>query len=500
MEQLLKPSKRAQKAADGPPQQNADQDEKAQHIVGELELRGTNYRLERPDRAGACGDWTGVAAQAGDIDSLQPTPGYLPMQKIHQKGIRGQCSPELDLPAVFVSSQCPHVENGVRLSTPQAKTQHQQSGCQAADGRFPHNQPMGTMEAAPSAPPPVWIPGPGSSPQRRRQTRVDLLHPRWNTRQRGRSRSHTRRRYWEFLCPPPYRSCRRWPLLIYQLVGKALAPLDGLTRQIRERTAEDLARPLELPDSGDEVAELARAFNPMSWRLNQAFVLQKNFSHKAAHEFRAPLAILKARIGLFRKKQDFQPQATLKFLGILESEADRLSAVVGSLLELTNLERMDRSETFTAAELLQTVSEELIPQAEARQVTLVVNVSSGSLVGNRELLHRAVFNLAENAVKYGPEGGIVNIVARHRDDWIRISVEDQGPRIPEYLRQRIFEPFFRVDAARSRQQGGAGLGLALVRAIAEAHGGLAYVRESGMGGNCFVLELPYPGGRVTSPP
>ena len=97
----------------------------------------------------------------------------------------------------------------------------------------------------------------------------------------------------------PYRSCRRWPLLIYRLVGKALAPLDGLTRQIRERTAEDLARPLELPDSGDEVAELARAFNQMSWRLNQAFVLQKNFSHNAAHEFRAPLAILKARIGLF---------------------------------------------------------------------------------------------------------------------------------------------------------------------------------------------------------
>lgn len=288
--------------------------------------------------------------------------------------------------------------------------------------------------------------------------------------------------------------------LIYRLVGKALAPLDRLAAQIRVRTAEELDRPLAVPDSGDEVAELARAFNPMSWRLNQAFVLQKNFSHNAAHEFRAPLAILKARIGLFRKKQDFQPQATLKFLGILESEADRLSAVVGSLLELTNLERMDRSETFTAAELLQTVSEELIPQAEARQVTLVVNVSSGSLVGNRELLHRAVFNLAENAVKYGPEGGIVNIVARHRDDWIRISVEDQGPRIPEYLRQRIFEPFFRVDAARSRQQGGAGLGLALVRAIAEAHGGLAYVRESGMGGNCFVLELPYPGGRVTSPP
>ena len=127
--------------------------------------------------------------------------------------------------------------------------------------------------------------------------------------------------------------------LIYWLVGKALAPLDTLARQIRERTAADLAQPVEIPDSGDEVAALALAFNQMSQRLNQVFVMQKNFSRNAAHEFRTPLAVLKTRIGLFRKKQDFHPQATLELLQIVEGEVDRLSAMVGGLLELTNLER-----------------------------------------------------------------------------------------------------------------------------------------------------------------
>ena len=109
-------------------------------------------------------------------------------------------------------------------------------------------------------------------------------------------------------------------VLIYRLVGRALAPLDSLTAQIRERTAEDLAQPLAVPDRGDEVAELARAFHQMSQRLNQVFVMQKNFSHNAAHEFRTPLAVLKARIGLFRKKQDFRPEATQEFLRIMEGE------------------------------------------------------------------------------------------------------------------------------------------------------------------------------------
>lgn len=150
--------------------------------------------------------------------------------------------------------------------------------------------------------------------------------------------------------------------LIYQLVGRALAPLDQLTAQIRERTAEDLAQPVEIPASGDEAAELARAFNQMSRRLNQAFLMQKNFSRNAAHEFRTPLAVLKTRIGLFRKKQDFQPAATLAFLRIVEDEVDRLSGMVGSLLELTNLEQAGARERVSVRDLLRAAAEELAPR------------------------------------------------------------------------------------------------------------------------------------------
>ena len=150
--------------------------------------------------------------------------------------------------------------------------------------------------------------------------------------------------------------------LIYRLVGKALAPLDTLTCQIRERTAADLAQPVEIPDSGDEAAALALAFNQMSQRLNQVFVMQRNFSRNAAHEFRTPLAVLKTRIGLFRKKQDFRPQATLELLQIVEGEVDRLSAMVSELLELTNLERASRGERLSSGQLIRSAADQAAPR------------------------------------------------------------------------------------------------------------------------------------------
>ena len=278
--------------------------------------------------------------------------------------------------------------------------------------------------------------------------------------------------------------------LIYRLVGKALAPLDRLTCQIRERTAEDLARPLEIPDSGDEVAELARAFQQMSRRLNQVFVMQKNFSHNAAHEFRTPLAVLKARIGLFRKKKEFSPQATEEFLQVMEGEVDRLSDMVGSLLELTNLEQTDRSDPVPMERLLREAAEEMALLAAERQVTIQTELTPCVLPGDERLLRRAVFNLLENAVKYSPAGSAVCLSSCVEGERLRIEVADRGPGIPQPLRQRIFEPFFRVDDARSRQQGGAGLGLALVRAIAQAHGGTVHVEDGPAGGSRFVMELP----------
>lgn len=279
-------------------------------------------------------------------------------------------------------------------------------------------------------------------------------------------------------------------LLIYLLVGHALAPLKDLNAQIQRRTAKDLNQPLSIPDRGDEVTQLAQSFQELSQRLSRAFVMQRSFSQNAAHEFRTPLAVLKTRIGLFRKKQDFAPQATGAFLDILEGEVDRLSGMVDSLLKLTNLEQVPRTDQVKLQELLDQVAEDISPLASSKGSVLLVDTAPGTITGSRELLRRALFNLVENAVKYGPEGGQVRLCAELDGNDMVISVDDQGPCIPPELRERIFEPFFRVDAARSRELGGTGLGLALVRAIAEVHGGSVWVEEHQAGGNRFVLRLP----------
>lgn len=279
-------------------------------------------------------------------------------------------------------------------------------------------------------------------------------------------------------------------LLIYLLVGHALAPLKDLNTQIQRRTAKDLDQPLSIPDRGDEVTQLAQSFQELSQRLSRAFVMQRSFSQNAAHEFRTPLAVLKTRIGLFRKKRDFTPQATGDFLDILEGEVDRLSGMVDSLLKLTNLEQVPRTDQVELQELLGQVADDISPLANSKGSVILVDSAPGTITGSRELLRQALFNLVENAVKYGPEGGQVRLCAELDGTDMVITVADQGPCIPPELRERIFEPFFRVDTARSRELGGTGLGLALVRAIAEVHGGSVWVEEHQAGGNRFVLRLP----------
>lgn len=278
--------------------------------------------------------------------------------------------------------------------------------------------------------------------------------------------------------------------LIYRLVGKALAPLDTLTCQIRERTAADLAQPVEIPDSGDEAAAVALAFNQMSQRLNQVFVMQRNFSRNAAHEFRTPLAVLKTRIGLFRKKQDFRPQATLELLQIVEGEVDRLvrhgERTLGADQSGAGIPRR--------AALLRPADPERRGPGRPPGGSAEHHHFGGcrALYPGRKCRAAPAGGMQSGGKcrQVQPAGSVVHI-AGHRDgEWFQIVVADQGPGIPESLRQRIFEPFFRVDDSRSRQLGGAGLGLALVRAIAEFHGGAVYVEKSRGAGSRFVLKLP----------
>lgn len=214
--------------------------------------------------------------------------------------------------------------------------------------------------------------------------------------------------------------------MVYWLTGKALAPLHQLDAQIRGRTAADLSRPLPVPASADEVAGLTVSFNQMSQNLSRAFEQQKWFSQCAAHELRTPLAILKTRMSLFRKKGLCSTAETAALLDVLEEQTDRLSALVGDLLALANIEELERSERVDVFQLLKRTEESLQDLANAHQVCLDLDAVPGTVPGNAALLERALFNLGENAVKYNRPGGTVTIRSSIQEDTWQVEVADQG--------------------------------------------------------------------------
>lgn len=280
-------------------------------------------------------------------------------------------------------------------------------------------------------------------------------------------------------------------LMVYWLTGKALSPLHQLDQQIRSRTAADLNRPLPVPSSGDEVAGLTISFNQMSQNLGKVFEQQKRFSQCAAHELRTPLAVLKTRMALFRKKGLCSTPETVELLNVLEEQTQRLSDLVSDLLALTNLDDLECRETIDVPQLLAGTAENLKELAQQHNITLRLNAQPGTVCGNRILLERAFYNLVENAIKYNRPNGMVNIASVRENGHIRVEISDDGMGIPPQLREQVFEPFFRVDKSRSRELGGAGLGLSMVRAIAERHSGRVWEEAAQSGGSCFVVLLPF---------
>ena len=279
-------------------------------------------------------------------------------------------------------------------------------------------------------------------------------------------------------------------LMVYWLTGKALSPLHQLDEQIRSRTAADLEQPLPVPASGDEVAGLTVSFNQMSQNLSKAFQRQKNFSQCAAHELRTPLTILKTRMALFRKKGLCVTPETDELLQVLEDQTQRLTDLVSDLLALANMDGLECREPINVPELLSDTADSLGELARQRQVTVRLQTEPGTVLGNRALLERAFFNLIENAIKYNRPNGTVTIRAVGEADTVRVEMTDEGIGIPPEFRERIFEPFVRVDPSRSRQLGGAGLGLSLVRVIADLHHGTVWAEAAPDRGSCFIMELP----------
>lgn len=278
-------------------------------------------------------------------------------------------------------------------------------------------------------------------------------------------------------------------VMTWFVTGHALRPLGKLSEEMGRRTVENLSDELPVPESRDEIASLTRSFNQMSRKLDDSFSMQKRFAQSAAHELRTPLTVLKAKVDVFGKRTDHTPEEYAALLALVEKQTDRLSELVNDLLGLTGLDELPCNQRVALGPLLEETVRELLPLAAAREMTLELEAADGSVMGNANLLGRAVSNLAENALKYGRPGGSVFVSSVSEHGAVFIRVRDDGPGIPKDQKELIFEPFYRVDKSRSRQMGGAGLGLATVKAIVDKHGGTVTVEDAPGGGSIFTIRL-----------
>ena len=277
--------------------------------------------------------------------------------------------------------------------------------------------------------------------------------------------------------------------LTYYMAGKALKPLQELSAQMKNRTVHNLSEELTVPQSRDEIADLTDSFNQMTRKLDEAFAMQKRFSQSAAHELRTPLTVLKTKVDVFKKKTEHTPEEYDKLLAVITTHTDRLAGLVKDLLDLTNMDALDCEGKIELKALLTEVTQELAPLAKEKRIDISVEGLEKEIAGNKSLLFRAFYNLVENAIKYNVESGTVKITISDECNHGRVVVEDTGIGIPSEAQALIFEPFFRVDQSRSRQMGGAGLGLATVKSIIEKHGGQIVVSANTTGGTVFTVTL-----------
>ena len=276
----------------------------------------------------------------------------------------------------------------------------------------------------------------------------------------------------------------------YFLAGRALKPLRQFSRHMEQVQVQNLSEPLPQPQARDEIARLTHTFNEMLVRLDQAFTAQRQFSANAAHELRTPLAVLQTKLEVFQKRADPTPQEYAEALSMVAVQTDRLSHLVSVLLELTELGTVQRTDPVSLAALTEEVLCDLAQVAQEKDVTLRQTPGDATLTGSDPLLYRAIYNLVENAIKYNRPGGTVTVAVRTEAHRALLQVADTGIGIPPAHWQAIFDPFVRVDKSRSRAMGGAGLGLALVRDIAQAHGGTVGVVKSSPQGTEIHLSLP----------
>jgi len=278
-------------------------------------------------------------------------------------------------------------------------------------------------------------------------------------------------------------------VLTYFVSGRALKPLRSFASQVEQVQLNNLADMRIDEDVIPEFQQLSRSFNQMLERLNNAFAAQRQFTGNAAHELRTPLTLMQAQLDLFSSEHPDMLPETAEFLALLREQTERLTRMTKTLLEMSNLRQVARNERIQLAPMIEEIFTDLAPLVEKRGITLEAD-GDGVMTGSDALIYRLIFNLTENAVKYNRPGGSVWVRVTQETEKLLIRVSDTGCGIPEEYRQSIFQPFFRVDKSRSREYGGAGLGLSLVWEIADLHGGSVWVEESSEKGTTIAVELP----------
>ena len=277
-------------------------------------------------------------------------------------------------------------------------------------------------------------------------------------------------------------------VLTFFISGRALKPLCDFSNKIEEVQAQNLSDSRIEESKIPELNQLSTSYNKMLERLSEAFEMQRQFTANAAHELRTPLAVMQLQIDLYNSTQhpdnDSSAQQTIK---MITEQTDRLSKMVRILLDMSELQTVARDEKIELDALIEEVLADLEPLAQEKDVRLTGKCDKVILIGSDILIYRLVYNLVENAIKYNISGGTVTVTATQRDKHIYLAVEDTGNGIPEELKERIFEPFFRLDKSRSRALGGVGLGLALVHEIVRVHDGSIFVKDNANSGTTFEV-------------
>ena len=279
-------------------------------------------------------------------------------------------------------------------------------------------------------------------------------------------------------------------VVTYFISGHALKPIREFSDKIEEVQAQNLSDSRIEENNVKELNQLGISYNKMLERLSEAFEIQRQFTANAAHELRTPLALMQVQLDLYNSASHPGNDAdTLQTIKMVTEQNDKLNRMVKTLLDMSELQTVGRDDKIILDAIVEEVLADLEPLAVEKNIKLIGKCEDATMIGSDILIYRLVYNLVENAIKYNHPLGQVTVTAYQRNKHVYLSVEDTGSGIPKKLRERVFEPFFRVDKSRSRELGGVGLGLAFVREIVRVHDGSICIKSGKTGGTIFEVTF-----------